>query len=72
MNLAYTIQVTIQWTLYIERTKIKLYVKLRILFDAFLEEQEWRCVCEAGKHCPLLVRSRHSIDYYYLDWSLIS
>ena len=37
------------------------------IFDAFLVEQEWYCVCEAGKHCTLLVKSCHSIDYYYLN-----
>ena len=24
------------------------------VFDAFLEEQEWHCVCESGKCCTLL------------------
>ena len=26
------------------------------VFDAFLEEQEWHCVCEASKRCTLLVK----------------
>ena len=38
-------------------------MKLHIHFDMFLEEQGWGCVCEPGKHCTLLVQSRHSIKY---------
>ena len=26
------------------------------VLDVFLEEQEWRCVCEPSKRCTLLVK----------------
>ena len=38
------------------------------VFDVFLEEQEWRCVCEPGECCTLLEKVTIQSFRPGLDW----